>query len=48
MVSDLLKATELAGKRRNKTQAQMVRPINVCVVPTSSQGNSDSISCKMF
>lgn len=40
MLSDLLKATELAGERRNKVRAQMVRPINVCVVQTSSRGEN--------
>lgn len=48
MLSDLLKATELAGKRKNNTQAQMARPINVCVVQTPSQGRNDSIFLKML
>lgn len=48
MLGDLLKGTELAAERRNKTQAQMVRPINVCVVQTSSRGKSFSMSRKMF
>ena len=49
MLGDLLKATLLAGKReKNKTQAQMVKLINVCVVQTSSQGKSDSAFLHIF
>lgn len=49
MLGDLLKATLLAGKReKNKTQAQMVKLINVCVVQTSSRGESDSTFLQMF
>lgn len=49
MLGDLLKATLLAGKReKNKTQAQMVKLINVCVVQTSSRGKSDSTFLQMF
>lgn len=38
MLSDLLKAIQLPGKRKNKTQVQMVRFINVCVIQTSFSG----------
>lgn len=49
MLGDLLKATLLAGKReKNKTQAQMVKLINVRVVQTSSRGKSDSTFLQMF
>lgn len=48
LLSDLLKVTYLAGKRKNKIQTQMVRPVNARVVQTSSQGKSDSVFLKMF